>query len=291
MHPNNPFRGDYPLAALAELVPELRKYFITTKAGTLSLDFSHPQAVKWLNKALLLKQYAIRFWDVPDSYLTPPVPGRLDYLLAMADLLAEGHGGEIPKGKAIRLLDIGTGASCIFPLLAQAHFGWLAVGSEVDAKALKAARAIAQLNPSLKGKIEIRHQTYTDQIFVGVTQAEERFDCCVCNPPFYTSAAAAAKASDRKWAQLGKNPSLQRNFGGQAHELHRPGGEKAFALQMVRESQERPNLCGWFSVLLSNKAHETPVYQALLRAKAARVEVLPLTQGNKEARAIAWRFA
>ncbi len=290
MHPNNPFRGDYPLPALADLVPELAAFFKKTPSGTLSLDFSKAEAVKWLNKALLMKEYRLRFWDVPDDYLTPPVPGRLDYLLAMADLLAADHAGQVPLGKSVRLLDIGTGASCIFPLLAQLHFGWLAIGSEVDARALKAAKAIVQFNPSLKGKIEIRQQTDATQVFAGIAGLEERFDCCVCNPPFYTSANQAARASDRKRLQLNIQPQQGRNFGGRPHELHRPGGEKAFALQMVKESEARPQLCRWFSVLLSNKAHETPIYQALLRAKAAAVEVLALKHGNKESRVIAWRF-
>lgn len=291
MHPNNPFKNDYPLQELSELVPELKKYFIQTKANSLSLDFSQPEAVKNLNKALLIQQYNIRFWDLPAGYLTPPVPGRLDYLLYMADLLAETNEGVVPTGKDVRLLDIGCGAACIFPLLAQSHFRWLAVGTEVDAKALKAAKAIAQMNPSLKGKVEIRQQASTEQIFEGVVTEGERFDCCVCNPPFYESAAEAQRVNERKWQQLpGNRSGSGRNFGGQNHELHRPGGEKAFAIQMVKESQERPKLCTWFSIMLSNKAHETPVYQALLRAKAARVEVLPLQIGNKETRAIAWRF-
>ncbi len=291
MHPNNPFKTDYALLELAELVPALKNHFIQTKAAKLSLDFSQPEAVKNLNKALLMQQYNIRYWDLPTGYLTPPVPGRLDYLLYLADLLAESNAGVVPTGKEVRLLDIGCGAACIFPLLAQSHFRWLAVGTEVDAKALKAARAIAQMNPSLKGKVEIRQQTSTEQLFAGVTTAEERFDCCVCNPPFYESAEEARRVNQRKWQQL---PSARagsgRNFGGQSHELHRPGGEKAFAIQLVKESQDRPKLCTWFSIMLSNKAHETPVYQALLRAKAARVEVLPLQIGNKETRAIAWRF-
>lgn len=290
MHPSNPFQAGYDFEQLAAVLPDLRPHLMSTKAGTLSIDFSKPLAVKKLNQALLKSQYKLEHWDIPDGFLCPPVPGRLDYLLAMADLLAASRGGEHPKGKDIRLLDVGTGANLIFPLLAQLHFGWRAVGTESDLNAIKVARAIVAFNPRLRKNVEIRHQRFADQILTGVTSFEERFDLSVCNPPFYANEKAATNASQLKWRKLGRGPSKGRNFGGRPHELVVPGGEKSFVLQLVAESQQRRKLCEWFSTMLSNGRHETPVYQALKRAKARRIEVLPLQQGQKTSRVIAWSY-
>jgi 23S rRNA (adenine1618-N6)-methyltransferase len=56
---------------------------------TRTINFSIPQAVKLLNKALLLHFYNVKDWDIPDANLCPPIPGRADYVHYIADLLAE----------------------------------------------------------------------------------------------------------------------------------------------------------------------------------------------------------
>lgn len=40
-----------------------------------------------LNKALLAAHYDIEYWDIPDTYLCPPIPGRADYVHRAAELL------------------------------------------------------------------------------------------------------------------------------------------------------------------------------------------------------------
>jgi 23S rRNA (adenine1618-N6)-methyltransferase len=61
-----------------------------------------------LNKALE-HFYHVKNWDIPDTNLCPPIPGRADYVHYIADLLAESS-GEIPAGNSVKGLDIGTGA-------------------------------------------------------------------------------------------------------------------------------------------------------------------------------------
>lgn len=291
MHPNNPFLADYDLDRLTAAVPLLKNYLKKSKVGRLTLDFAKPEAVKLLNKALLKTQFKIDFWDVPKDALCPPIPGRLDYILYLADLLATENGGEIPKGKEVSILDIGVGANCIYPLLAQRQFGWRCVGTDIDGDSLKAANAIVVAN-GLKKSIELRHQTFADQIFTGVVMPDERFDACICNPPFYASAAEAEASNLRKWQKMGRANEYKRavrNFAGRENELATLGGEKAFVLQMVDESLARPQLCRWYTSLLAKSQHETPIYQALKRAKVKRVEVIPMGQGNKVSRVIAWQ--
>ena len=66
---------------------------------------------------------------------------RLDAVGRLADLLAGG--GDLPKGAGVRILDLGTGANFIYPLLGHAEYGWSFVGTDIDGKALDHAEALA----------------------------------------------------------------------------------------------------------------------------------------------------
>ena len=72
-----------------------------------TIDFSDAMSVRHLNAALLQLHYGIKSWMVPSNYLVPPIPGRLDYILHMSDLLkSDKHKN---RDGVIKLLDIGTG--------------------------------------------------------------------------------------------------------------------------------------------------------------------------------------
>ena len=91
--------------------------------GKQTINFFNPQAVKALNKALLVTHYGIRYWDIPKNYLCPPIPGRADYIHYIADLIdPEGVNMMVKEEcddqprRQCRCLDIGVGANCIYPL-------------------------------------------------------------------------------------------------------------------------------------------------------------------------------
>ncbi|MEE6801750.1 RlmF-related methyltransferase, partial [Escherichia coli O8:H10] len=113
LHPRNRHRSRYDLDALCIDEPNLRGFIIATPAGEPTVNFADPEAVKALNKALLAHFYGVKHWDIPDGFLCPPVPGRADYIHHLADLLAETSvDGAIPRQTSV--LDIGTGANCIY---------------------------------------------------------------------------------------------------------------------------------------------------------------------------------
>jgi 23S rRNA (adenine1618-N6)-methyltransferase len=68
----------------------------------------------------------------------------------IADLLAENNLGKIPKGDQITCLDIGVGASCIYPIIGVTEYGWKFIGSDIDSKSLESAKKIALANPSIQ---------------------------------------------------------------------------------------------------------------------------------------------
>lgn len=294
LHPRNRHQGRYDFARLTGQCPELPAFVITTPAGEVSIDFSNPDAVRALNRALLKVDYGVEHWDIPDGYLCPPIPGRADYLHGLADLLAGSNGGVIPRGPAIRALDIGVGANCIYPLLGHCDYGWRFVGSEVDVTALRAANAIVQANPGLGDAIELRHQPNRGNIFAGLLRSDETFDLSLCNPPFHASAEDAARGSQRKWRNLGK-PDVARaasrlNFGGQATELWCTGGEASFVRRMIRESAGIQTQVFWFSSLISKAENLADVRKQLKKAGVQEVCEVAMAQGSKQSRFVAWTF-
>lgn len=292
LHPRNPHRGGYAFDALITSSPELKTFVRPNAYGDASIDYADPAAVKALNRALLKHVHGIAHWDIPPGFLCPPVPGRADYIHHTADLLAESNGGGIPLGARVRGLDIGTGASLIYPLLGHAAFGWRFLGSDIDAKALAAAKAIIEAN-ALTQAIALRRQV-PPAIFRGLLKDGEAFDFCLCNPPFHASAEEAQAGSQRKWTNLGRSSSEQAppvlNFGGRGGELWCPGGEAAFVRRMIEESAELPARCLWFTSLLSKSSNLPGILRALKRVGAQSHRILPMAQGQKKSRIVAWTF-
>eukprot|EP00918_Siedleckia_nematoides_P033903 GHVU01073720.1.p1 GENE.GHVU01073720.1~~GHVU01073720.1.p1 ORF type:complete len:208 (+),score=36.37 GHVU01073720.1:950-1573(+) len=97
------------------------------------------------------------------------------------------HVAEEQTGPPVRVIDVGVGANCVYSLLGAREYGMSFVGTDVSQQAVDIARGIVERN-GLNNQITFRMQTDPDNIFEGVFDADERFDLCVCNPPFYERA-------------------------------------------------------------------------------------------------------
>ncbi|MCX7192300.1 MAG: 23S rRNA (adenine(1618)-N(6))-methyltransferase RlmF [Proteobacteria bacterium] len=288
LHSRNPHRGRYDFRQLIENSPELAAFVSPNAYGDESIDFTDPLAVRALNRALLVHHYGIKGWDIPAQYLCPPIPGRADYLHHLADLLDQS--GAVTRGA--RVLDIGTGANCIYPLIGHCAYGWQFVGTDIDRCALENAQRILDANPELSGAIELRLQISGQAIFKGIIKPGEMFDLALCNPPFHASPAEAHEGTQRKWKNLGKEaagkPVL--NFGGQGTELWCRGGEAAFVCRMIEESAEFKSSCLWFTSLISKSASLPAVYRALKKVAVQDYRTIEMAQGQKISRFVAWTF-
>jgi len=294
LHPRNRHQGSYDFPALMRVSPALKPFVAPTPRGNLSIDFTDPQAVRALNRALLALHHGVRDWDIPADFLCPPIPGRADYLHHLADLLAEGNGGQIPRGAAIRLLDVGTGANGVYPLIGFKEYGWHFVGSDIAPKALTAFERTLAANPDCAAAIELRRQHDPQAIFASILRPGERYAATLCNPPFHASPDDAVRGSKRKWKNLGKTTGKQApllNFGGQAAELWCPGGEVAFIERMIRESRTFASQVGWFTCLVSKASNLPPLQAALRREQVSESRMVAMAQGQKQSRFLAWRFA
>jgi 23S rRNA (adenine1618-N6)-methyltransferase len=287
LHQSNYHSAGYDFLLLVQAHPTLSQYVRPNAYGDDSIDFANPQAVKALNQALLKHYYGVAVWDIPKNYLCPPIPGRADYVHYLADLLTDS----IPNlnHEQVRLLDIGTGANLVYPLIASHAYGWQCVGADIDAKALRNAQQIIDAN-GLQHQISLRQQQNSGSIFKGVILPGEQFTVTLCNPPFHASAAEALAGTQRKWRGLGKKPPQALNFGGQANELVCEGGEAAFLTTMISESKLFARQCLWFTTLVSKASNLPLVYRELKKVQAVTVKTVEMAQGQKQSRFVAWTF-
>lgn len=285
LHPRNIHATSYDFDVLIKVHSALAAVVFKNSYGTMTIDFSDPVAVFHLNKALLKHHYKLSDWNIPKGYLCPPIPGRVDYIHSIADLIAFNT-----KTNAIHGLDIGVGANCIYPILGAQLYGWNMVGVDIDETAVKAARANVQATKGLDAHIKIRQQLDHACIFEGIIAATDYFDFTMCNPPFHASAEAAQKATKRKLTNLQQqNRTVELNFGGQSHELWCNGGEALFIKRMIKQSIAFKNQVGWFTCLVSSKETLPKISKQLTKLKAI-TKIVAMTQGNKQSRFIAWKF-
>ena len=282
LHPRNKHRNGYDFVELIRENRRLNAFMFENKFKVRSIDFSDPKAVKELNRSLLRSHYGIHYWDFPDENLCPPIPGRVDYIHYIADLLEEDK-----SSKDVKVLDIGTGATCIYPLLGAKEYNWKFVGSDVDRDSLVSAQKIIDKN-NLNDDIELRYQHDKQQILKGIIQEEDAFTLTICNPPFYKSEAEAKGANARKSRNLGNN--AVRNFAGNNNELWYTGGEKAFLHNYLYESSLYPKQSLWFTSLVSKKENVESLRKSAEKLNAKTFKVIPMHQGNKVTRVVAWQF-
>ncbi|QTD37494.1 23S rRNA (adenine(1618)-N(6))-methyltransferase RlmF [Polaribacter batillariae] len=279
LHPKNKFNKGYNFNELIKVNPSLKEFVSENKYRRTTIDFSNPKAVKELNKGLLFSFDKISVWHFPDENLCPPIPGRLDYIHHLADVLAEE--------KNIKILDIGTGATCIYPLLGVSEYNWNFVATDIDLDSLDTAQDIIDDN-NFTNKIELRQQFDENHILKGIIEDGDSFSATMCNPPFYKSAEEAQGANKRKNRNLGNN--AVRNFSGNNNELWYVGGEKAFLHNYLYESSLYKTSSKWFTSLVSKKENVESLEKSSKKLGATTFKVIPLNQGNKVTRIVCWRF-
>jgi 23S rRNA (adenine1618-N6)-methyltransferase len=285
LHKNSKHQNGYDFNLLTQNVPELKLFVFKNNYGTQTIDFANPRAVKMLNMALLKTHYDIDYWHFPDEHLCPPIPGRVDYIHYLADLLKASH-LDVP----IKVLDVGTGATCIYPLLGYSEYNWSFVASEADSLAFQNSETIIAKN-NLEAHIKLRFQPNKTQILKGIIEPSDHFSVSMCNPPFYKNNEDALKANKSKLLGLGKeNLSTARNFSGTVNELCYDGGEKAFLHSYLYESTLFKTHCFWFTSLVSNKDLLKSIQKSLKKLGATQIKIINMQLGNKISRIIAWTF-
>lgn len=280
MHTNNKHRSGYDFEQLSDSFPQLADQIIVKENQEKSIDFSNPKSLKLLNAALLKMHYGVNYVLDLDNSLIAPVPGRVDYLHYLK---------ELTNKKDSHVLDIGTGASLIYPLLGASEYGWSFKAVDIEKASIDNAQKQMEVNPHLKNLIEIKYQEDRGAIFRYVILPKEHYDFTMCNPPFYTSEEEAQKANFKKNVKLGL-PKHSRNFLGNPNELWCNGGEALFIKRMIKESVQFKTQVSWFTTLVSQSEHLPKIYKQLDKLKASH-KTIEMLQGKKKSRIVAWQFA
>jgi len=286
MHRKNPHFKKYDLNRLATFVPQLKELIIKNKKGEPSINFSDPKSVSLLNEALLKAHHGIEIWDSNTENLTPAVPGRCDHLLYMRDFLKNQ---KIILHLKINVLDIGTGASCIYPIVGTSMLDWHFVASEAHEDSYKAACKVVKDNPERMAKVEIRRQADKSKIFTNIIKPDEKFMLTICNPPFFKSIEDSQKETYRKNKNLRISKTNKKNFGGLSHEIWYPGGEFEFIKTMIDESVLFKTQVRWFSSLVAKEDNLKKLIRYINKKKKIKHHVVEFKHGNKTSRILAWQ--
>ncbi|KAG0646343.1 U6 small nuclear RNA (adenine-(43)-N(6))-methyltransferase [Hyphodiscus hymeniophilus] len=275
----NPYEEDIDFAQLALQDADFAKVL---KANG-QLDFSNPESVKELTKALLKKDFELQL-ELPDDRLCPPVyPAPSPSLLL--DTTSQAFSDNFEPERQVLGLDIGTGASCIYPLLGCSQRPkWRFAGTDIDDKSLRFARQNIQIN-GLKNRIKLYQSKPDGPLLPLDSLGFENIDFSMCNPPFYESQAEMLTSAASK-----QRPPFTACTGSES-EMVTPGGEVAFVSRMIEESIVLQDRVQWYSSMLGKFSSLGTIVEILREKGVSNYAVTEFVQGSKTRRwGLAWSF-
>lgn len=278
-------RGNhYHFDTLVKVHPALASYVVTVDTDHQTIDFADPLAVRALNFALLKKDYGLTYYDLPDDNLVPAVPGRWKYINCIAAICRDLGANKHAK---MHLLDIGTGANVIYPLLAHKGLRWTAVGSDISKESLTHAQFILDQNGITSEAVRLVHQDNPKYLLQGIIEDIDYIDAVLFNPPFYDN-GQAQDANILKSKNLGREVS--RNFAGKSHEIACDGGELRILTDYIRESAAYPHKVYVYTCLVSQGKNLKLLQRQLKELNVPYYDTISLNTSNKKGRILYWSW-
>ncbi|XP_064092323.1 RNA N6-adenosine-methyltransferase mettl16-like isoform X2 [Macrobrachium nipponense] len=321
MHPKNPYRTPPSFKKLAQNYVGFRAHCTYELDGKVRLNFKDPLALRELTTCLLDQDFGLKV-NIPEGRLVPTLPLRFNYLLWIEDLLNLSGCRSIQKDLTIGL-DVGCGATCIYPLLAAKQNGWYMLATEADninydcsvsnvkTNNLESHIVIRKVKQDviLKGVLESEetlsdikmfqnHQNSTESGSVARMQTEHSnvshqktgdgylLDFMMCNPPFFGS-LEETYSMNKSRKDRGEPRSVAT---GAVQETVTEGGEVSFICQMIDESFLYKEKIRIFSSMIGTKAHVKDVKDKLKSVNPAHIAVVEFCQGRTMRWGIAWTF-
>ena len=123
------------------------------------LDWTDESTLRCLSKAILLNDFSVDV-DLPADRLCPPIPNRLEYIDWIAKLIhaskqIDSTENNLTHPNGVHVLDIGVGASCIYPLIGVSKYGWHFTGSDIDKSSLECANTNVIKNQKVSKNISL----------------------------------------------------------------------------------------------------------------------------------------
>ncbi|KAK6827331.1 hypothetical protein PG987_010672 [Apiospora arundinis] len=266
------------------------------------LDFTDPGAMMQLTKTLLKRDFGLRV-ELPDDRLCPPVPNRHNYILWLKTLLdttSPTYADAYEPDRQVTGLDVGTGASAIYPLLGCAQRPrWSFIATDIDEKSLACARRNVELN-ELESRVQVveRKSGAPDVPLIPLDELDrDRIDFVMTNPPFYESEEelrdlAARKALPPASACTGAPHEMVYSVDNQnENETKREGGEVGFIQRLLDESLVLRERVQWYTAMVGKQSSLGIVVDRLRAASIDNYAVAQFVQGHKTRRwAVGWSF-
>ncbi|XP_008298118.1 RNA N(6)-adenosine-methyltransferase mettl16 [Stegastes partitus] len=279
MHPRNRYKDKPPdFSYLASKYPDFQQHVHTSLAGRPVVNFREPEAVRALTCTLLKEDFGLTI-EIPLERLIPTVPLRLNYIHWVEDLI---DGQKQPR----RGIDIGTGASCIYPLLGATMNGWYFLATEVDDICFDyATKNVEQNNLSdLVKVVKVPQKTLLMDALKEETEIV--YDFCMCNPPFFANQLEAKGVNSRNSR---RPPPSSVNTGG-VTEIMAEGGELEFVKRIIHDSLQLKKRLRWYSCMLGKKCSLAPLKEELRKQGVPKVTHTEFCQGRTMRWALAWSF-
>ncbi|XP_063999463.1 RNA N6-adenosine-methyltransferase METTL16 isoform X2 [Pogoniulus pusillus] len=246
------------------------------------LNFKDPEAVRALTCTLLKEDFGLTI-DIPVERLIPTVPLRLNYIHWVEDLI--GH-QDADKQVLSRGIDIGTGASCIYPLLGATLNGWYFLATEVDDMCFNYAKKNVEQN-NLSDLIKVVKVPQKTLLMDALKEESEIiYDFCMCNPPFFANQMEARGVNSRNPQ---RPPPSSVNTGG-ITEIMAEGGELEFVKRIIHDSLQLKKRLRWYSCMLGKKCSLAPLKEELRIQGVPKVTHTEFCQGRTMRWALAWSF-
>lgn len=279
MHPRNIYKSPPDFKQLAIEFPTFKRHVQIDVTGKVQFDFRDPEALRALSHTLLLRDFHL---DVcmPPNKLVPTIPLRLNYILWIEDLLSFiGRSGQIEG------IDIGTGASCVYPLMAARKNQWSMLATEAATDSFQQAQQNVQSNhlEDLVKVVKVAEGTF----LVGAAPAAKEHDFCMCNPPFFSSTQQLHPFFQ---ARSRNRPHPKNAFVASVHETVAPGGEVPFILQLIAESTQLKRQIKVYTSMVGHKSSLPALKKALRGAQVHSFTVAEFCQGNTTRWGLAWTY-
>lgn len=240
-----------------------------------------------LTQSLLRADFNLTLTLPPDR-LCPPVPVRWNYIRWIQDLLdtsSESYTDRYDASRHVVGLDIGVGASAIYPLLATAtRAEWRMFGTDVDAHSFEWAGRNVEAN-GLRKRVRLVRVREEGPLIPLETLGVEGLDFVMTNPPFYSS------GEDMRSSYISKAAPPSAVCTGAENEMICPGGDVGFVSRMVEESLVLGEKVQWYTAMLGKMASLQEVVRLLKEKGVRNWAVSSLQPGKRTKRwAVAWSF-
>lgn len=286
MHRRNIFRKEPDFKKLACDYQELRQFMTVGFKNKLKFDFKNPDALRALTCALLHRYFQKRITLPPDRMI-PAVPQRLNYICWIEDLvkLVETQASDMN----VVGFDIGTGASCIFPILTcHRNPTWSFIGVEADAKSFSIAMENVQKN-FMEDRIRLVKITTDDTLSDILCLSSFPITFIMCNPPFFEEEYGITLEVNPN-VRSGR-PKSESNTSDKMESIT-AGGEIAFVGHMLDQSRHLKEEVTIYTSMLGKKQSLVHFKQTLssLNEENLSWTWAELCQGKTIRYALAWSF-